>query len=359
MANSKDVITRLAVIDSMMSEWVCEYTIDEITAKVNEVLAEQGKEVSKRTIQRDLTFISEYGPFQAEFSKRRVDVETANGVVISNVLYKYKKKGYSIFRKQLTDEEKALLQGSLSFLGQFEAIPELSGLENLKATLGMKKQSAIVSFASQEVAPDIKAKTDKNFGLLYEAIYNKRVVKIQYETFKSPGLTTKIVCPYLIKEYNKRWFLLAYTYKDEDKNSYLRSVYALERIAHIDPAPMFEYIEPSESVSEWHEDSIGITLPDENAPIYRILFWVDDFSKQYVIHKPLHASQRHISNDEALRIQYPQFQGGSFFEIQCCNNYELIRELMNFGNDLVVLSPETIRDQIKEKLRLMQANYND
>lgn len=42
MANSKDVITRLAVIDSMMSEWVCEYTIDEITAKVNEVLAEQG-----------------------------------------------------------------------------------------------------------------------------------------------------------------------------------------------------------------------------------------------------------------------------------------------------------------------------
>jgi predicted DNA-binding transcriptional regulator YafY len=51
------------------------------------------------------------------------------------------------------------------------------------------------------------------------------------------------------------------------------------------------------------------------------------------------------------------FEGGSFFSIDCVENYELIRELCSFGAELVVLSPKEISQEITSRVKKMYDRY--
>ena len=75
--------------------------------------------------------------------------------------------------------------------------------------------------------------------------------------------------------------------------------------------------------------------------------------------KPIHDSQRNLPIDEAqtLRNKYPFLDGGTFFRIDCKRNYELIRELTSFGENLLVIEPKEIQDEIFERISLINNKY--
>ena len=79
----------------------------------------------------------------------------------------------------------------------------------------------------------------------------------------------------------------------------------------------------------------------------------------YVITKPLHGSQiqYHGEEEERLHAQYPSLEGGSFFSIDCIENYELITLLCSYGKDLIVLEPSSIRDDIFNRITIMVEEY--
>ena len=56
--------------------------------------------------------------------------------------------------------------------------------------------------------------------------------------------------------------------------------------------------------------------------------------------------------------QSDYFQRGAFFSVDCIINYELIRELMSFGKDLLVLTPESLKNQIIEKISANIQSYS-
>lgn len=93
----------------------------------------------------------------------------------------------------------------------------------------------------------------------------------------------------------------------------------------------------------------------------QIYFWVSDNSKDYVETKPLHESQRIIKGDmaESLHKNCPSLKGGQFFRIDCKKNYELIRELASFGEDLIVLSPTSIQNEVYNKISSMLNRYDN
>jgi predicted DNA-binding transcriptional regulator YafY len=103
---------------------------------------------------------------------------------------------------------------------------------------------------------------------------------------------------------------------------------------------------------------VGVTLYD-NKPLEHIVFWVSDESKHYVMTKPIHESQRNYTyeRETELRKTYPMLTNGAFFSIDCIVNYELIRELMSFGKELLILEPETIKDEIIEKISTNLEEY--
>ncbi len=268
---------------------------------------------------------------------------------VSKYCLRYTNPSFSIFKKELSDDEKYLLREALSLLGQFDGLPNLDGMDSLRTGLAVKEaEKQIVSFTKNPIE-------DTNiFGLLFTAIANKQVLEIEYFTFSAPN--SKYTCrlhPYLLKEYNRRWYLIGAACDDQKI-----LCFALDRISSVNMLGTSDYVEYEGDIYERFEDIIGVTLY-ENEPLHHIVFWVSPHSVDYVDTKPIHESQRNYKGEkeEEFRKQYPQLNGGAFFSIDCKKNYELIRELCSFGKDLIVLSPDAIRGDICKRIQDMSEAY--
>lgn len=181
------------------------------------------------------------------------------------------------------------------------------------------------------------------------------MIEIHYHKFAAPDEDRHtVVIPYLLKEYNRRWYLIAAA---EDTGKILN--FALDRIDRIVSLPGHRYVEYKGDLNERFDDIVGVTLYDDR-PVQTILFWVSDHSKDYVDTKPIHDSQKHYRGEKEaeLRRQYPMLEGGAFFTIKCIENYELIRELTSFGADLVVLSPEEVRHSVIQRIEEIYQVYH-
>ena len=153
----------------------------------------------------------------------------------------------------------------------------------------------------------------------------------------------------MLKEYNRRWFVIGAADCDGKILNF-----SLDRIDKVVPQPSLTYTTCPVDLAERFEDIIGVTFVEEN-PVYKIIFWASDITKDYIKTKPIHESQRNIQDN--LHDEYPALIGGAFFRIDCKKNYELIRELSSFGKDLIVLSPFEIRCDIYARISQMKEIY--
>lgn len=352
MPANKNAVTRYFILDRLLANRYGNYTTEDLRQRVSEKLSEMYDEpvsVSLRTILYDLDYL-ENGPFKADIEHYAFVDQSPNSPDrnITKNCHRYKDRTFTIFQQKLTDEEKQLLGEAFTLLGQFDGLPNLEGLERLRESLKVKTDRQIVSFTKNPLE-------GKNLlGELFTAISQKHVVKIHFHKFDTPEVErTIVVHPYMLKEYNRRWYLIAAA---EDTGKIMR--FPLDRMDKIELPPDHRYVEYKGDLNERFEDIIGVSLYD-NRPVQTILFWVSDSSRDYVATKPIHESQRHYRNEkeEKLRRQYPQLNGGAFFSIDCIENYELIRELISFRDDLVVLSPDNIRDSVMERIAAMYESY--
>ena len=335
----KNAIMRYKILDSLLSNRNRYYSISELLEKVNEALELDGMEpVSRRCIEKDLNTL-ECAPYEA---------------VIERVWYhgkkciRYAEEGFSIFTKKLTEEEENLLSEVLNTIGQFDGLDTFEWLDSLKKRLDIKEHRRIIQFDSN---PYFEGRN--LIGSLFTAISNKQVLALKYHTFKDPQVREVVVYPYLLKEYNNRWFLIVGVEDGTILN------FALDRIDDFKPMPHIDYIEPDEDLESRFDDIVGVTL-FKDKPTEDILLWVNEEGYQYVKTKPLHGSQRDVKGEEdkAVRERYPALQGGRFFRLQCILNYELEQLLMSKMNQLVVLEPATLKDSLINRIKKMDSLYS-
>ena len=335
----KNAIMRYKILDSLLSNRNRYYSISELLEKVNEALELDGMEpVSRRCIEKDLNTL-ECAPYEA---------------VIERVWYhgkkciRYAEEGFSIFTKKLTEEEENLLSEVLNTIGQFDGLDTFEWLDSLKKRLDIKEHRRIIQFDSN---PYFEGRN--LIGSLFTAISNKQVLALKYHTFKDPQVKEVVVYPYLLKEYNNRWFLIVGVEDGTILN------FALDRIDDFKPMPHIDYIEPDEDLESRFDDIVGVTL-FKNKPTEDILLWVNEEGYQYVKTKPLHGSQRDVKGEEdkTMREKYPALQGGRFFRLQCILNYELEQLLMSKMNQLVVLEPATLKDSLINRIKKMDSLYS-
>ncbi len=350
MPENKNAMTRYKILDELLSSRYHKYSLDDLTEEVNRRYPE-GKGIGRRTIEKDIFYLEKEGPFQANierYSAPGYDCEKQKSY--SKRCLRYANPSFSIFKKDLSDDEEYLLKEALSLLGQFDGLPNLEALEGLRLGLGVRRnERKIISF--------VKNPLEKSnlFGELFTSISQRQVVELHFHKFAAPQKEL-VVCvhPYLLKEYNMRWFLFGAAETDGKL-----LCFGLERIDKVVPLPSHKYIDYEGDINEEFEDVIGVTV-NRDSPLYKIIFWVSDVSKDYVATKPLHESQRNMNGqcEDELRQRYPMLHGGRFFRIDCKENYELIRELTSFGKELIVLSPDDIRERIRKRISEMMENYN-
>lgn len=350
MPVNKNAMTRYAFLDKLLSDRRRNWSIQDMTDYLEERLSEMGMEgVSRRQVEKDLRYLEYESPFDVEFERFKVDAPTSNGDgVYKKPCIRYADPTFSIFKQQLSDEERSMLASVLSTLGSFKGLPNFEWLEGLASKLQIKEQATILSI-SNNIAADSTLLAD-----LYGAISNKEVIKLHYHTFTDTATKKVLLSPYLLKEYNHRWYLLGSPFDSTRVLSF-----PLDRIDKVERVGGKTYKEAPDDLLERYDDIIGITY-DETKPVERITFWVSDKSAAYVKTKPIHDSQRLLkgTSEAALRQTYPGLSQGAFFTIDCRENYELIRELMMFGPDLLVLSPTDLSNKIKHIVADMHKAYD-
>ena len=343
MPANKNAETRYKILDKLLARRYANYTMEDLRRLVNEELLEiKGEEkfkpVSIRSIQYDLNYI-QGEPFLADIEKYPFNDVSQNNPnkTVKKTCYRYRDRSFSIYQQKMNDDEKQLLGEAMKLLGQFDGLPHMNGLEKLRAGLNIKSDRQIISFSKNPL------ENSNLLGELFTAISQKQVIELHYHTFSELDNVRQVVLhPYLLKEYNRRWYLIA---ASDDTRKLLN--FRLDQIDKFIPLPTRRYLPYIGDLNERYEDIVGVTLY-EDRPLQTILFWVSDASKGYVVTKPLHESQRHYhgEKEETLHQQYQMLKGGAFFSIECIENYELIRELSSFGKDLIVLSPDNIRQKV-------------
>jgi len=175
----------------------------------------------------------------------------------------------------------------------------------------------------------------EHLDILYQAILKKICLKIKYKSFKAREGTEIIIHPYILKEFNNRWFLIG----KKNREKQLLTL-ALDRIEGIDFDLKTKYIQGKFNGDNYYKNTIGVTvLNDEQCK--EVVLEIDRSNAPYVITKPFHHSQETLE-------KLPN--GGVRIQIKVHLNFELERMILGFGNSIEVISPRILRNKIKRKL---------
>ena len=173
---------------------------------------------------------------------------------------------------------------------------------------------------------------------LINYIIRKQPVSVVYHPFgKAPLHWT--IHPYYLKQHNNRWFLLGYNEEYGDM-----SVVALDRIESVEVADIPFVRNRQFDFDAYFRNIIGVTL-EEGKTVEHIRLKFSAHRLPYVLSKPIHHSQQLEDEKEGI------------LSLDVIPNKELISELIWFGQDVEVLSPLSLRQEIQEKIAEMYQIY--
>ena len=349
MPTNKNALTRIVLLDKLLADRYHAYSIQDMTDYLERELPNYGQDggVSKRCVEKDIEYLEYNFPMLIEFERYTVDSTTVDERIYKKRCIRYADPTFSIFKKKLTEDEKAVLESALTTLGSFDGLDNFKWLAELRKQLKLETREPIISLSKNLV------ENSTLIASLFSSISNKQVIELTYRKFVDSTARKIILSPYLLKEYNRRWYVVGGVY---DTNRVL--IFALHRIIEMNPKAGYAFKPCESDLEERFEEIIGVTF-NENSPLTKVIFWVSDEAKGYIHTKPIHGSQTHIKGERAdkLRIAYPQLHSGDFISIECRENIELIRELTSWGHDLIVLTPTSLRRKIADRINRMALRY--
>ena len=349
MPANKNALTRIVLLDKLLADRYHAYSIQDMTDYLERELPNYGHNggVSKRCVEKDIEYLEYSFPMLIEFERYTIDSTTVDERVYKKRCIRYADPTFSIFKKKLTEDEKAVLESALTTLGSFDGLDNFKWLAELRKQLKLETREPVISLSKNLV------ENSTLIASLFSAISNKQVIELTYRKFLDSTEHKVLLSPFLLKEYNRRWFVVGGAY---DTNRILN--FALDRIIEMNPKVGYAFKPCESDLEDRFDEIIGVTF-NEFSPLTQITFWVSDEVKGYIHTKPIHGSQIHIKGERAdkLHIAYPQLHSGDFFSIECRENFELIRELTAWGCDLIVLTPTTLRRKIADRINNMVLRY--
>lgn len=329
MALNKNALIRYKTIDKCLQNNYREWTLDDLIEACSNALYEyEGREVnvSKRTIQLDIQMM-------------RSDKLGYNApiVVYDKKFYQYEDPDYSITDIPLNENDMSVLTETVEMLKQFKDFSLFSELGGIIQRLEDKvytektKKPAIIHLDKNE-----NLKGLEHLDTLYQAILKKIVLRITYKSFKARKASNLVFHPFILKEYNNRWFLIG---KTSEKKSI--ATFALDRIEKVDYDLQIPYLDINFNGEEYYKNTIGVTVLAEEY-VQEIHLKIDKNNAPYVLTKPLHHTQEIIT-----RLH----NGSIIVKLDVHINYELERLILGFGESIEVIKPRLLRKRIKKNLK--------
>ncbi|MEN0052393.1 MAG: RNA 2'-phosphotransferase [Mucilaginibacter sp.] len=335
MPVNRNALIRYRTIDQCLQNRFKKWTLDDLIDACGEALYEyQGINtgVSRRTVQADMEMMR----------SNKLGYE-APIIVVDKKYYTYSDKNYSITNSPLNQQDMQVLTEVSGLLKQFKGFNHFADLNEMVSKL----EDKIYTQKTQSTPVIDFEKNDNLKGLewievIRKAIVAQKTICITYQSFKAREANTFCFSGYLLKEYRNRWFVLGMPHKRNDQILTL----ALDRIQTVQQDEELYRENTVLDLATYYNDCIGVT----KSPGQRdseVVFWIDAANAPYVITKPLHHTQKLLSEDEL----------GKTFSMRVILNFELERELLGFGAKMRVLGPRALVKQIKEQLAKTLRNY--
>lgn len=263
-------------------------------------------ELSDRTLKRD-------------FGKIRNEL----GIFIE---YDYSKRGYFINR------EKSM------FGNAFEELIELSNINDLIVE-NMKGFGVQSDYIQIESRTDLKGM--ENFKPLIKAVQNRRVVTFDYFKYTTGEPGKYIVRPYLLKEFERRWYLVGVK---DDTN--VRRTFGIDRMSNL-ALQINSFARDETVLNQAYQNMVGVNPIPLRKELETIQLRFDKVLGRYVKSLPWHDSQSVKEEDENQIV----------IEFQVYPSFELFNRIMQFGSKVKVLKPEWLAEKVKVELQESLDNY--
>ena len=334
MPANKNAQNRYLIIDRCLCRRNQCWKIQDILDAINEDYEQTngvGKGVSLRTLREDLK------------NMRSLTHHNAPITYSPQRGYYYTDPDYSLYKSSLTSEDLMLLHQSLHTLKGLRGFGLADDLDELIQRLERHVPSegySATPILQLELAPDY---TGTPFlKPLYEAIRERKPLVLHYQPYRASQVSLEIVHPQLLKTYNGRWYLIAFS---ETKGPNLQN-YALDRIKLLETCSL-EFRQAEIDFNIYFESLLGVTIPENNPGIETIRLYLTAGRAPYVRTKPFHKSQRILMDSEE----------GMEIELRLLINQELKTILLSFGPDLQVLAPDSLRKSLRKVLRKAYLHY--
>lgn len=248
------------------------------------------------------------------FSKRTLqrDIKEIRNVFGIDIEYSKSNKGYYISQSETEN---------MNFQRMMEAF-ELFNSLNL----------------AQDLTPFIQLEkrrpqgTENLYGLLH-AIKNRLQIKFTYQKFWEEELSQRLAEPYALKEFKNRWYIMAKDSKDNNIKSF-----ALDRLTNLEITNQTYRYPDNYSIEQSYRYCFGIISPNDEEPQDIILLF-DPLQGKYIKTLPLHDTQEVlVENDEEMIIKLKLYL-----------THDFVMELLSFGENMKVIAPKTLADQIRQE----------
>lgn len=210
-------------------------------------------------------------------------------------------------------------------------------LESYAANSAMKESAIPAERVSVEDVPSAR----EFLPIVLAAIGDCSKLKFTYAGFTRTRPEEDIVFhPYFVKRYKQRWYMIGWKEKSKDIRTY-----ALDRVKEmITLSDKFEM--PSITPEPFFSNLIGVT--ESKAEVKEVQIMTTPKQAKYFRALPFHSTQQEEINDKY-----------SIFTYRLKLNYELVHELLSFGNALKVLKPKELEVMITDELRSTLKLYED
>ncbi len=185
--------------------------------------------------------------------------------------------------------------------------------------------------------------------VFYKAIASKKVLRFDYQRFGQEPFSL-VFHPQFIKEYNGRWFVFG----EADREPYQAYNVPLDRIVgEVCEVNDVEYIPaPKGFYQDFFNNIIGVTR-EKGAKVEEVIIRTKtEYQHGLLLTKPLHHSQKET-------LPFGEHDDHCYGEVRLTiePNRELRGRILLYGENLEVISPMSLREQILEILKKQMEQY--
>ena len=344
MPPNKNFQKRITILDECFSSPTGQFTLEKLIGVIGEKLE---MSISRKTIQNDISYIKETienkNSVRIDFDKFPVFVDKL--FVGREKVFRYSSPDFALGNQLLSKTDQEQLEDTLAILSRYRNREEFFWLEEMFTRI-----KSAFNIVHEDYNGLISYQSNRDYsgeswvGKIYNQLIRKKIVVIEYKSFKEAKAALRRIHPYHLKQYNNRWFLFGW---EESKNYTGITNLALDRIINI--SETIEDIIPNDvDWADYFDEMIGVSRPN-NKDVLELKLRFSVKRIPYVITKPIHGvSQLLDKTDPENRT----------IILNLLPNNEMYQALLSFGDDVEIIGPVEVRDTFKEITNKMNEFYN-